>query len=87
MPAYFWQTKLEEVAIARAQDTVVNLELLGKLIAQQGRDFVEKNLPFLSDVLSWEKLTHKKSDQFTKLPLLTNKIDQNTKMYFLDNFV
>ena len=40
MPAYFWQTKLEEVAIARAQDTVVNLELLGKLIAQQGRDFV-----------------------------------------------
>ena len=87
MPAYFWQTKLEEVAIARAQDTVVNLELLGKLIAQQGRDFVEKNLPFLSDVLSWEKLTHKKSDQFTKLPFLKNKIDQNTKMYFLDNFV
>ena len=45
MPAYFWQTKLEEVAIARAQDTVVNLELLGKLIAQQGRDFVEKKSP------------------------------------------
>ena len=61
MPAYFWQTKLEEVAIARAQVTVVNLELmgLGKLIAQQGRDFVKKvTLRLLSDFLLREKLTH-----------------------------